>query len=118
MSKEFELYNSNFKDVQEDIEYYYLRYDKVTEIKLNITSRTVNGILDQVFVDIFVTTYTDFQDDSTLVISTFRKYTKTYNKGCFKTTKATLKEIENSINQNNLDFEQLGFTLEGVEIYD
>lgn len=127
MSKEFKLYTTHKqydfeftpfdKDTAEFNSYYTLDYDKDTELKLKVTSRFYDGFALDFVVYIKTTTYT--LDDADLKSpNTVRKYEKTYDSADVKSTDDIIKEIENSINQNNLDFEQLGFTLEGVEIYD
>lgn len=120
MSKEFKLYDAdyNHKTMSTAKLYFSLQYDEQTRVDLDITKVAVNGEVESVFAYMTIETYTYYEDNCDLVLNTRRKYSKTYDPVDFPKTDLAIKEIENSINQNNLDFEQLGFTLEGVEIYD
>lgn len=120
MSKEFELYDTdyNYRTTTETKDYYSLQYDEQTSIDLEITVIITDGEVETTSAFMTIETYTYYEDNCDLVLNTRRKYSKTYYEADDATKGISIIEIENSINQNNLDFEQLGFTLEGVEIYD
>lgn len=116
MNKELKRRDSqhNYKTISITKDYYELRYDKQTELKIEVTERNEDSNIN---VTLFITieTYDCFEGNFDMPLNTRRKYSKNYYKADFGTNASALKEVQDSINQSNLDFEQLGFTLDSYE---